>query len=106
MHWHEYWHQGWGPVGMGWMWVWWVLVAIAFVAVIWTLVRLAGRHIAQTETPEDILRQRYARGEVDRDTYLQMLADLRGLPGPGEGTPPPAARGGPPPGSSPGQAGS
>jgi putative membrane protein len=26
----------------------------------------------------EILRERYARGEIDRDTFLRMLEDLRG----------------------------
>jgi hypothetical protein len=27
--------------------------------------------------PEEILRERYARGEIDRKQYLEMLEDLR-----------------------------
>lgn len=30
------------------------------------------------ETPRDILRRRYAAGEIERDEYLQKLADLDG----------------------------
>jgi len=31
-------------------------------------------------TAEDILKARYARGEIDRETYLQMLRDLQTPP--------------------------
>ena len=29
-----------------------------------------------TESPRDILKRRYAAGEIDRDEYLQRLSDL------------------------------
>ena len=31
---------------------------------------------APVETPRDVVRRRYAAGEIDRDEYLQKLADL------------------------------
>lgn len=31
---------------------------------------------APTESPEQILKRRYAVGEIDRETYQRMLADL------------------------------
>jgi uncharacterized membrane protein len=31
--------------------------------------------------PEEIVRRRYARGEIDREQYEQMLADLQGTTG-------------------------
>jgi uncharacterized membrane protein len=31
-----------------------------------------------TPSAAEILRARYARGEIDRDTFLRMLEDLRG----------------------------
>jgi len=33
---------------------------------------------APAESPLDIARRRYAAGEIDRDTYLQLVADLSG----------------------------
>ncbi len=37
---------------------------------------------ADTLPPEEILKMRYARGEIDRETYLQMLRDLQTPPQP------------------------
>ena len=30
------------------------------------------------ETPQDILKRRYAAGEIEREEYLQKLGDLQG----------------------------
>ncbi len=37
---------------------------------------------SSSATAEDILKARYARGEIDRETYLQMLRDLQTPPSP------------------------
>lgn len=44
------------------------------VAILWLLV--TRRRHGGTEDPRRILQLRYARGEVDRDTFLRMRADL------------------------------
>jgi putative membrane protein len=75
-----WWNDGWGA--------WWFvmpLVMIGFwVAVIWVVVNLlqnrpgptpTGR--ARPATPEEILAQRYARGEIDDDEYHRRLDTLR-----------------------------
>jgi putative membrane protein len=79
-----------GP-GMGWWMVlsslfWLLLVAVA----VWALVRFlsqrssSGRHDAANlsagPSAEEILRQRYARGEIDADTFQRMWAELEGTP--------------------------
>ncbi len=58
-----------------------VLVGIALV-VVWLLsggdnlpLRRPGRG-SDRETPLDILKQRYARGEINRDQFEQMKEDL------------------------------
>lgn len=76
-----------GPMGSwGWsMMIVWVVILAVIVVVGWYLVRgaLAGGldsgRFRRTEA-EEILRQRYARGEIDRDTYLLMREDLRRPP--------------------------
>ncbi len=81
--------------GDSWMWHgggsgWWILMAVltvVFWAVVITVVVLAiryvatdrGRSAAPTSAPpaEDLLAERYARGEVDDDEYRRRLALLR-----------------------------
>lgn len=69
-----------------WGWIGMILVALFWIAilagVIWLVYRIAksqgwigkGRGRARSE---EVLRERYARGEIDRETYKQMLEDLR-----------------------------
>ncbi len=67
----------WGLVGL-------VLLALVIVGLVW-LVRLLIQNTANQDTtsrpadaeaPEDILRRRYAAGEIDEDEYLRRLAGL------------------------------
>lgn len=65
--------------GMGWwMIVWWI---VGIVVLTW-LVRLAtGSHggpgARSEDAPEQILKRRYASGEIDREEYQRRLEDLR-----------------------------
>lgn len=36
-----------------------------------------GFHPPASQTPREVLQARYARGEITRDQYQQMLEDLR-----------------------------
>lgn len=47
--------------------------------VIWAVIRAAGSpgNGRGEESPETILKRRYARGEVDREDYERRLTDLR-----------------------------
>ena len=58
-----------------------LLIAI-LAGVAWLLYRVARRQGwtgggRRREGPEEVLRARYARGEIDRATYARMLDDLR-----------------------------
>lgn len=64
---------------MGWMGLWWIFGAALVAAVVWALLRSTrGPANGPTESPEQILKRRYANGEIDRDTYQRMLTDLKG----------------------------
>lgn len=61
-----------------WMVLWWVGGVIVLVL----LVRLVGGtgggfSPRNNETPEQILKRRYAKGEIDREEYQRCLEDLR-----------------------------
>lgn len=64
---------------MGWMWLSWIVGFAVLVLVVWAVARVAGSSAAprNEESPEAILKRRYARGEVDHEEYQRRLTDLR-----------------------------
>ena len=73
----HYWgYQGYG-YGMGFlMIIFWVLVIIAIVYLVLYLGRGSSRREPQ-ETPLDILKKRYAKGEITKEKYDRMKDDLK-----------------------------
>ena len=72
------WHSG---DGMGWWMVFGSVWMVFFWAlIIWALVRLFGRGEptdgGHRESPVDIVRRRYARGEINREEFERLLKDL------------------------------
>lgn len=71
-------HMGWGG---GWMMMsWWVLILAIVVAAVWWQMRHAsgaGGAAPGVDRAEGIVRERFARGEIDEDTYRKQLAELR-----------------------------
>jgi putative membrane protein len=73
-----------GTLGVAmWLMMGLMLVGIATGGVAWAMRRLRGRPSgplppadASDETPVEILRRRYAAGELDRDEYLRRSRDL------------------------------
>ncbi len=81
-----------GYGGMGWGWggmigmvlLWVVLIAL----IVWAVTRLlptrrieGGNPQAPHDTPEEILDRRFARGEVDLETYQAQRAALKSARG-------------------------
>ena len=77
------------PVG------WWVLLACVVSAVFWALIITVGvllfrtlnspdehthTHMPVAPTPEEILRERLARGEIDEEEYRRRLTTLHAGP--------------------------
>ena len=67
MHWTEDWH-------MGFMWV--LLALLLMGALLITMRLLANAATHQDDSPERILQRRYAAGEIDQETYEQMMEAL------------------------------
>ena len=72
--------QGFGHgmgIGMGWGWIVGLLV---LVLVIWLVVRSNGQGSQvpqeEKETPLDVLKKRYARGEIDKQEFEDKKKDL------------------------------
>jgi putative membrane protein len=72
--------HGWGGDWHMWgMWWFWLLVVAVIGVVIWLLARNAGRRNpgdSGGESPEQTLKQRYARGEIDEQEYQHKLRQL------------------------------
>ena len=71
-------NMGWWGPGFGWVFMilFWVLVVVGAVALIrWLLGAFPGGGVRE-KTPLDILKERYARGEIDREEFEQKRGDL------------------------------
>jgi len=69
---------GWFP-GFGWifMLLFWGLVILGIMAIAkWLATGGTGGNAAKPRTALDILEERYARGEIDREEFEQMKRDL------------------------------
>lgn len=63
---------------MGGMWFWWILVVAVVLAVVWLAVSYSRRgNGGPGESPEQILKRRFAKGEIDREEYERTLTELR-----------------------------
>jgi len=79
--WHEF--GGWG-MGLGWLFMllFWGVVVAAIVAIVRSVSGAGGRKATDAsgeehhQAPREIVQQRYARGEIDREEYEQKMQDL------------------------------
>ncbi|MFO7658357.1 MAG: SHOCT domain-containing protein [Bacteroidales bacterium] len=65
--------HGWG---MGWGWI---IGLVVLIAAIWFLVRIVnGNNQSQNnkKTPLDILKERYAKGEIDKQEFEERRKNL------------------------------
>lgn len=79
MHWGDY---SWGIgfwMGLGWLFIilFWVLVILGIIYLVKLVVGVgAGKKGTDTETPLEILKRRYAKGEVTKEQFDQMKEDI------------------------------
>ena len=69
------WNTGWH---MGWMALWWLGAPVLIALLLWAGTRERPSAEPRDESPEQILKRRYAKGEIDREAYQRALADLGG----------------------------
>jgi putative membrane protein len=75
--------MGWG---MGWGWLFLLLVIVGVVLIVVAVLRSTGSGrsgaggdvAARSRHAEEVLAERYARGEIDRAEYEERLRTLRG----------------------------
>jgi putative membrane protein len=67
---------GWGMALFGWLFM--ALIIVLVVWLIWTTTRSDGsRRPVSHSTAREVLDERYAHGEIEREEYLQRKEDLR-----------------------------
>jgi putative membrane protein len=74
---------GWGYYGYGplHMFIWAVILIAIIVGVVWLVRSMTGASAgtsARRSIGLDVLEERYARGEINRDEYLQKKKDILG----------------------------
>lgn len=75
MHWGDY---SWGTgFVFGWffMVIFWILVILGIIYLI-KVVAGGGKRVEKEETPIDILKKRYAKGELTKEEFEKMKDDL------------------------------
>lgn len=75
------WGMGMGWPGMIFMWIFWVLIIVGLIVLIRWLLQSSRDNRPLASGPQaaralDILAERYARGEIDKEEYEQKKRDL------------------------------
>ena len=66
---------GWGGMGIG-MLLFWVLLIAAIVLLFKSSSGFGGAGHSREKSALDLLSERYARGEIERDEFIQKKKDL------------------------------
>ena len=69
---------GWGMgLGFVFMLLFWGLVILGIIALIrWLMTQSSPTRSSRDKSPLEIVQERYARGEIDREEYEQKMRDL------------------------------
>ncbi len=70
---------GWWGMGLGFIFMilFWLLIVLGIAALIrWLQAQPGSNQGTRGKTPFEIVQERYARGEIDRDEYEQKKRDL------------------------------
>lgn len=63
-------------LGSGFMWLFWILLVIAIVWVLVNMIGSAKELSVRQKTALEILKERYAKGEIDQQEFSQKRKDL------------------------------
>ena len=77
MHWDYGWGMGWG---MGFGWVFMIFLWVLFILGIIYFIRLfiaSAKKDASGDTALDILKKRYAKGEITKEEFEKIKNDLK-----------------------------
>ena len=70
-----FWGWGWG-FGPVFMLIFWGLIIVGIIALVRWLREESSPSRARDKTAAEIVQERYARGEIDRQEYEQKMQDL------------------------------
>jgi len=59
------------------MLAWVILLAVAIGLVVWLVNRAGGQRVERGDSAEEVLRRRFAAGEIDAEEYASRLSVLR-----------------------------
>lgn len=59
------------------MWIFWIILIVLVVFLVGWLPTAGQRHESPRESPIEVLKRRYAQGEIEKEEYERKLADLR-----------------------------
>jgi putative membrane protein len=62
---------------VGWMWIFWIFVILLIVYFVRHPSPWSGPRDESSLSAEEILKRRYARGEIDKEEYERKLEDIR-----------------------------
>lgn len=62
---------------MGGMWIWWIIGIVIIAGVVWAIRGSSTRNVDSGVSAEELLKRRYARGEISKEDYEKRLQDLR-----------------------------
>lgn len=62
--------------GWGFMWIFWILLILAIIWLAKVFFSNSDNQEKRSKSAEEILKERYARGEIDREEFEQKRKDL------------------------------
>lgn len=65
-----------GGFGMGFMGIFWIAIIAVIAVLVWQYLKQDKERGNSKDFPLDILKQRYAKGEIDKEKYETMKRDL------------------------------